>query len=141
MSRSGYSYDCENWELICWRGAVKSAIRGERGQRLLRDLIAALDAMPVKELIANHLERNGEVCALGAVGRARNIDMSGIDSEDRSAVGKTFDIAPALAAEIAFQNDEDASWSSTTSSKRWEYMRKWAVDNLNKPEIAAAPGE
>lgn len=30
MSRSGYSDGCDNeWELICYRGAVASAARGE----------------------------------------------------------------------------------------------------------------
>lgn len=29
MSRSGYTDDCESdWGMICWRGAVKAAIRG-----------------------------------------------------------------------------------------------------------------
>lgn len=34
MSRSGYTDDCDyegNWPMICWRSAVKSAIRGKRG--------------------------------------------------------------------------------------------------------------
>lgn len=35
MSRSGYSDDCYGWELICWRGAVNSAIKGKRGQSFL----------------------------------------------------------------------------------------------------------
>jgi len=41
MSRSGYSDDCDVWALIRWRGAVKSAIRGARGQAMLRELIQA----------------------------------------------------------------------------------------------------
>lgn len=32
MSRSGYSEDLDMWDLIRWRGAVKSALRGKRGQ-------------------------------------------------------------------------------------------------------------
>lgn len=35
MSRSGYTDDCDGWQLIMYRGAVASAIRGARGQRLL----------------------------------------------------------------------------------------------------------
>ena len=41
MSRSGYTDGFEMWSVIRWRGAVASAIRGQRGQRLLRDLLAA----------------------------------------------------------------------------------------------------
>lgn len=56
MSRSDYSEDLDMWDLIRWRGQVASAIRGKRGQKLLRDLAAALDAMPVKALIADELQ-------------------------------------------------------------------------------------
>ena len=38
MSRSGYSDDLDNWDLIRWRGQVSSAIRGKRGQGFLREL-------------------------------------------------------------------------------------------------------
>ena len=47
MSRSGYSDDIDdNWAHIMWRGRVASSIRGKRGQAMLRELLAALDAMP-----------------------------------------------------------------------------------------------
>lgn len=57
MSRSGYSedWDGENWTFIRWRGAVKSALRGKRGQAFLREALAALDAMPEKRLITHDL--------------------------------------------------------------------------------------
>ena len=29
MSRSGYTDECDGWELVRWRGAVNSAIRGK----------------------------------------------------------------------------------------------------------------
>lgn len=61
MSRSGYTEDCDdNWQLIRWRGAVASAIRGKRGQAFLRELLAALDAMPEKRLIADALVFDGQ---------------------------------------------------------------------------------
>lgn len=108
MSRSGYTDDCDdNWAIICYRGALKSAMRGKKGQAFLKELLAALDAMPRKRLIREHLEIDGsqdwwtggaydyvrlpqlivgadelcaddgtvaamgEVCALGALGKAR----------------------------------------------------------------------
>lgn len=43
MSRSGYSDDCEN--VAMWRGQVASAIRGKRGQTMLRDLVLAQEVM------------------------------------------------------------------------------------------------
>ena len=61
MSRSGYSYDIEdNWSLIKCRGAVASAIRGKRGQALLRAMLVALDELPEKRLIAGELIFQGE---------------------------------------------------------------------------------
>src|SRR5437879_4918550 len=99
MSRSGYSDDGDNdWGLICWRGAVASAIKGKRGQEFLYEMLHALAALPERKLIANDLEAEGSVCALGAVGKARGIDMKGIDPEDREKVAEVFGIAPALAA-------------------------------------------
>lgn len=56
MSRSGYSEEeDEPGQFAMWRGQVASAIRGRRGQTLLREMLAAMDAMPVKRLIANSL--------------------------------------------------------------------------------------
>ena len=66
MSRSGYSDDCDTWPLICWRGAVASALRGKRGQQFLIELRDALDAMPEKRLIAEQLQDGtGCHCTLG----------------------------------------------------------------------------
>ena len=134
MSRSGYTEDTEdNWTLICWRGAVASAIRGKRGQALLREALAALDALPEPKLIAHELERDGNVCLLGAVGKARGMDMSGIDPEDRETVAAKFGIAEALAAEIVYMNDEFFYWQdSETPEARFARMRKWLVGNIKQ---------
>jgi hypothetical protein len=102
-------------------------------------MLEALDALPEKILIAEDLvDRDGRVCALGAVGKKRGLDMAGVDPEDRDAVAKLFGIAPALAAEIAFLND---GWFSAmewplpvgaeyTPAHRFIKMRKWAEENL-----------
>ena len=128
MSRSGYYDGCEGWELIRWRGAVESALRGKRGQAFLRELIASLDAIPSHELIIEDLEHDGSVCAIGSVGRRRGIDMSELDAYDREEVARVFGIAEAMAAEIMFVNDED--YSVKTPRQRWETVRKWAISNL-----------
>jgi hypothetical protein len=122
MSRSGYDDCCEGWELIRWRGAVASAIRGKRGQAFLREMLAALDALPAPRLIEGELAFHGEVCALGAVGKARAMDMSGIDVEDHERVARAFDIPHALACEIMFEND---AWWRDTPEMRFVRMRQW----------------
>lgn len=130
MSRSGYSEDGDSdWAMIRWRGAVNSAIKGSRGQAFLKEMLAALDALPEKKLIAHELEQDGAVCALGAVGKARGIAMEGIDPEDSETVARTFGIAPALAKEIVFMNDE-ASYYNITPEKRYADVRAWVVEQI-----------
>lgn len=114
--------------VICWRGAVASAIRGKRGQAFLLELVRALDAMPEKRLIANELEYEGAVCAIGSVGRKRGMDMSKIDPEDYGTVAGAFGIAQALAQEIVFLNDE--AYGNIQPALRWQMMRDWAVSKL-----------
>jgi hypothetical protein len=133
MSRSGYSDDCGGWGLIMWRGAVASAIRGKRGQAFLREMLTVLDAMPVKRLITDELEHQGEVCAIGSVGVARGIDMSELNAENADQIGETFGIAPALVKEIEFMND-DGWYFAYTPEKRWLWVRNWVAKSLAPPE-------
>jgi len=140
MSRSGYAFDLDNWDLIRYRGAVKSALRGRRGQRMLRDLVDALDALPRKRLIEHDFVRpDGEVCALGALANARGIPMMGpaFDKENEwsagALLGRVFDIADSLANEVMFENDERC-FRSETPEERWKRMREWAVSHLRAEE-------
>lgn len=130
MSRSGYSDDCGGWSLIRWRGAVTSAIKGKRGQEFFRELAVALDAMPERRLIADELQTvEGEFCTIGVLGHARGVDMAKLDPTDRETVAAAFNIAPALAAEIVFENDE-GTWCKETPEQRWSRMRQWVEANL-----------
>lgn len=131
MSRSGYNDDWDDqWSMIMYRGAVAKATKGARGQALLRDLLDALDKMPERKLIANELvEKDGAVCALGTVGVARGINMIGLDPEEPEAVAARFGIAPALAREIAFMNDE-GSYRAETPEQRFDRMRTWVESKI-----------
>ena len=163
MSRAGYGDDMEDpLDLGRWRGQVASATRGKRGQRLLRDLLAALDAMPEKRLVTDVLEvstiadakhaeqwakitnnpparyftvvkrpaeyRDGDVCALGALGKVRGLDMSNLDPEEPDNVAAAFDIASPLAREIVYVNDE--WYASETPEQRWHRMRNWVASQI-----------
>lgn len=157
MSRSGYSDDCDGWAIIRWRGAVASAIRGKRGQAFLRETLAALDAMPVKELAADSLANvAGQYCTLGAVGAVRGVELGKLEGMEREVIAAAFGIPEALAAEIMFENDEreqrvyverhgpprssydhyGLGWDvrRATGAERWARMRKWVAD-----QIIAAP--
>jgi hypothetical protein len=134
MSRSGYSDDFEyNWSMICYRGAVASATKGARGQAMLRDLLAALDALPEKRLITDELRTHEGVCALGALGAAKGMDMEELDPNDSESIGKAFNIADSLAREIVYENDErpwalhDGKYVKETPEQRWQRMRNWVA--------------
>lgn len=129
MSRSGYSEDCENnWDLICYRGAVKSAFRGARGQAFLREMLAALEALPEKKLIAHELEQNGAVCAIGAVGKKRGVEMGTLDPEDPETIAGVFGIATSMAREIVWENDD--IWGNETPEARYQRMKRWVESEI-----------
>lgn len=133
MSRSGYSEDCDNLNL--YRGTVARTLRGKRGQQFLRELIAALDALPEKILIAGELiTEHGECCAIGAVCKARSLDVSHVDYYDPERVGNLMGISSVMAAEIAFENDE--AWADYGPELRWKRMREWATENLIAPSVS-----
>ena len=131
MTRSGYSDDIDGWDLIRWRGAVASAIRGKRGQAFFKEMLAALDKMESKRLIAEDLVKDGEVCALGAVGAARGVDMSKIDPQDHETVADTFGIPHALACEIMWINDD---WRHEPSEARYIRVRAWLESTIKVPQ-------
>jgi hypothetical protein len=140
MSRSGYTYDNDdNWSLICWRGAVTSAISGKRGQAFLRELAAAMDAMPVKSLTLNALEADGEHCALGVIGKARGMDVSKLDTEDWERLSREFGIAEAMVREIMYENDEClyGGWRREPhhGPERWKLIRKWIDEQLSTKTV------
>ena len=136
MSRSGYTDDDEGMPLALWRGIVASATRGKRGQQFFRDLLAALDAMPHKRLIAHELAKDGEVCAIGSLGAARGVDMAKLDPEEPCDVARAFNIATPLAQEVVYENDENGPWSRDESpEQRWTRMRAWVAAQI-RPDAA-----
>lgn len=144
MSRSSYTDDDEDGSFAMWRGQVASAIRGRRGQAMLRDLLEALDAMLEKRLIKNALIRAApafippalsehvtpNVCALGALGVKRGIKLEMLDPEDYDAVADAFGVAHQLVQEIEWMNDE-AFWH-VTPEQRWQNMRDWTAQQLKE---------
>ena len=134
--RSGYVDDLEQQQLAMWRGRVMSAIRGKRGQRMLRELAAALDAMPEKRLVPGQLQRkDGDCCALGCLAMAKGKDLTEHeDSHDcdlrelNPELAETFDVAECLIQEVEYENDEGA-WKETPE-QRWARMRRWVEKNL-----------
>ncbi len=154
MSRSGYDDgESDNPIGYLWASIVGRAIEGKRGQKLLRDLAAALDALPEKRLVSGSFLRNdGEVCTLGALGKARGLDMSDLEKAARDNIddycvdvarpaGRVFDVARSMAAEIMYQNDT-APYGGLygypdlggveTPAARWQRMRAWVQRRIKE---------
>jgi hypothetical protein len=165
VSRSGYIEDDGDDVLATgrWRGAVASAIRGKNGQAFLRELLDALDAMPVKELIAHELKAEGQYCTLGVLGEKRGIAMESLDPEEYEQVACAFKVNPKIVQEIVWFNDEhidDWKWEEieicgpvrpfypewgkhttsyrvpdlTAPARRWKYMRDWVAKQLKETQ-------
>ena len=130
MSRSQYDYDCEGLNL--YRANVDRAIAGKRGQALLREMVQALDDLPVQVLTANAFEDCGEVCSLGAVALHRDLEHVLHEESEPAEVGEVFGVAECLAAEVMFMNDE-GSLHTETAAERWTRMRRWASSNEVTP--------
>ena len=145
MSRSGYTDDFDDpWQLICWRGAVASAIRGKRGQALLKELEAALLALPEKKLIVEEFANAeaGAVCALGAVALKRRLDkgmslsVALKDVEEKypegaeaEAAAAEMNVAGALVKEITFINDDEFC-NERTPEERYMRVLGWVRKNI-----------
>lgn len=140
MSRSGYSEDCDGGALQLWRGAVHKAITGKRGQKLLIDIAAAMDSMTEKKLVADELvSADGEFCTLGVAGLARGVadKLKQVDTDDRETIAKMLDVAPALVAEISFENDDPFCYGSSneTPEQRWSRMRFWVGAQIKTTKV------
>ncbi len=132
MSRSGYTDEYDSYsELTMYRGQVQSAMRGKRGQKFFRDLVAALDSLPERRLIRNELATEEGVCALGALALLRGVALPELDHEDDNdshRLAPVFDIASQLAAETMYMNDERNEFG--TPEQRWERIRDWAARHI-----------
>jgi len=132
-------YGFEPWMEGQQAGALQSAIRGQRGQRLLRDLVAGLDALPAPELSAGALEdkATGCCCAFGAVRRYRGAAAVPLyfdpmeEDLDPPHYAEPFDVAPALAWAVV---DVNEGWSINNNEaarrQRWQRVRDWAVGEV-----------
>jgi hypothetical protein len=131
--------DWEPWMDGQRAGALRSAIRGRRGQQFLRDLVSALDALPEPELSAGALEdkETGCCCAFGAVRRHRGAESAPLGfhpmEEDVTPdrLTEPFDVSPTLAWAVVSANE---GWCSSNSPQarrqRFRDVRRWAAAKL-----------
>jgi hypothetical protein len=120
VSRSGYTDgDCDSAEdflrMMGYNANVRRCLAGRAGQAFLWELYQALEALPRRRIIKAALEKDGDYCSLGAVARARGVELLKllrIENADDLNVDETLGILASLlgikdmlAREIMYQND------------------------------------
>ena len=115
-----------------WSAKVPTLIRSPKGQSLLRELAAALDAIPERRLIDEMLiDEEGGCCAIGALCRARGIDTAGMDDDGIECVAERLGVPLSLAYEVIEQNDDRYD---ATPEDRWRRMRRWVDRHITNEE-------
>ncbi len=137
MSRIQYKDDEEyGGEFALWQANCKRSLRGKRGQAALRELEAALIALPEKRLISGVIEDDGQVCAVGAVIKARGMIEEAYKAEDdgdtTDAIAASMLGWPSLVAwKIVELNDEECD--GLTEAHRYERVLARVRELLGRP--------
>ena len=131
--RINFSVDEERpGQFALWDANVQRSIKGRAGQAALRELEAALVAMPVKRLLYGVLcMDDGEVCAIGAYARHKGLDLSRFDPEaETDAVGVEAGMPRLIAWEVVMENDRDR-WR-VSHEQRYDQMLAWVRAQLKE---------
>lgn len=132
---------------------LERLLAGKRGQVVLRELEAALLAVPDRKLIANHGAKDGQVCVVAALavhlkvtlGQAREQVLRELEEEERQYLGDDYEegwgddqwtvdlgesigIPHSLAWRLVALNDVDLDYC--TPEQRYEKVLKWTRGHL-----------
>lgn len=131
-----------------WEANQRRSLKGKKGQAALRELEAALLALPEPRLIADEFENaQGEVCALGALARFKGKEnpktadvlihdevyneyyddgylMEGAGLE----LAASMDVPRMVALAIIYHNDD--SWQPLTPEQRYDRVLAWTRRQL-----------
>jgi hypothetical protein len=139
MTRLYYDDDLDPSREGLVAGALRSAVRGKRGQRFIRDLVQALDALPSPELAAGALEDEDTecCCAFGAVRRFRGSDAVPLwfdpMEEDLTPdhLAEPFNVSETLAWAVVQVNEDGMTGNDVSTRRhRWNVVKDWAIRQL-----------
>ncbi len=143
MGRSGYTEGFGEDDPLAmgrYRQAVHMAMQGKRGQAFLRELLATMDAMEEKRLVAHSFVAGPVCCAAGLVAVARGIDLSEFElpedydeyaEVDAAGVANALGIAESMVREIMYTNDDYFQRDEQgVEEARFQYVRAWVVRQL-----------
>jgi hypothetical protein len=126
-----------------WQANCARSLRGKAGQAELRELEAALVALPEKRLIHGALtDEDGGVCAVACYARHKGIDLSTFDPEYESDdVGVRAGMPRLVAWKVVALNDiELESWCgyvegpATREESRYAHRGVWVHRDLTPEE-------
>ena len=122
-----------------WQANCRRSRRGKKGQAVLREIEAALVAMPDKLIHKDvFVEANGETCAIGALAIQRRVQsgesrkeaaesLSMLCPYDTEEHGVDLGFPRMVAWSIAVENDDDRR---TTPEERYNRMLAWVRGEL-----------
>lgn len=153
MSRTEWDDDGGDYDYNIYGlqiGWALRALKGKKGQAALKELEAALLALPEKRLIAENFCKEGQVCVLGALALKRRLDVGMSDGVARKDIQQTYGLDPdpeeaisrarkdlglsrMFAIEVMEQNDkttgkwikEEGRYAPFTPQERYEHVLAW----------------
>lgn len=146
-------------QFALWDANCSRSIKGKAGQRELRELEAALLALPNKRLVSGALSTDdGDVCAIGAYAKHKGVNLADYDPEHESdEVGVDAGMPRLVAWQVVALNDItlDTVWEvahgpvrlghgqykagipyvrDMTPEERYEKVLAWTRKQLGKGE-------
>ncbi len=115
-----------------WDANCRRSLKGRKGQAELRELEAALLALPAKQLIKDTLDDDdGGVCAIACYAKYKGLDLKKFDREDESdEVGIAAGMPPLVAWTVVELNDiiMDVVWEVADGPlNRWDATYKGGI--------------
>lgn len=126
-------------QFALWQANCNRSLQGKKGQVALRELEAALLALPEKRLIADKMvDADGEVCAIGALAKHKGRDLLaephlGPDDEfdgegEMEEIGVELGMPRLVAWKVVCKNDVDFSDSELVV---FEGPYRWPAERPN----------
>lgn len=150
MSRAGFGDGDDTYPYELWERTVQNAITGKRGQKFLRELVAALDALQEKKLTTHRLrDETGMVCAIGAVCVRKGIDTQPLEPREDEEhlhwppLASALNISETLVRVVEHENDErdECRFPRWTPEERWQHVRDWAQGMIDAAARERGPNK
>ena len=144
--RVGYSEDEDSvGRFNLWQANCRRSRQGKKGQVALRELEAALLAMPDKRIQKDvFVELSGEACAIGALmmhklvsaGVPREqaiVECAALEPLDTEEHGVRIGLPRLVAWSVAVENDDE--WKNRTAEDRYLHVLAWVRRELSHEQI------